>query len=87
MNSSKAPRSPKPVITAPPAPQMSMSTLEAGRAKPHQECLSKKERLRGGGAAKDCCLDAIGCFICFECCKDCCECGADIVCCPCEMCC
>ncbi|KAF9452924.1 hypothetical protein P691DRAFT_630877, partial [Macrolepiota fuliginosa MF-IS2] len=44
-------------------------------------------RLRGGGAGKDCLLTMLGCFLCFECCEGCCECIADIVCCPCEMCC
>ncbi|KAF8294836.1 hypothetical protein DL93DRAFT_2091725 [Clavulina sp. PMI_390] len=40
-------------------------------------------RLRGGGAAKDCLMA----FVCFECCEGCCDCIADIICCPCEMCC
>ncbi|KDQ25681.1 hypothetical protein PLEOSDRAFT_31380, partial [Pleurotus ostreatus PC15] len=50
---------------------------------------NKKEatRMRGGGAGKDCCLGMVGCFLCFECCEGCCECVADILCCPCEMCC
>ncbi|KAI0276778.1 hypothetical protein BGY98DRAFT_672261 [Russula aff. rugulosa BPL654] len=29
----------------------------------------KARRLRGGGAARDCFIGAIECFICFECCK------------------
>ncbi|CCM01176.1 uncharacterized protein FIBRA_03224 [Fibroporia radiculosa] len=53
-----------------------------------QECQHHKaNRLRGGGAAKDCFIGAVECFLCFEGCKECCECCADIVCCPCEMCC
>ncbi|KAF8491172.1 hypothetical protein F5888DRAFT_1067700 [Russula emetica] len=36
---------------------------------------------------QDCLLGLVEVFICFECCKGCCECVADIVCCPCEMCC
>ncbi|KZT19973.1 hypothetical protein NEOLEDRAFT_1141275 [Neolentinus lepideus HHB14362 ss-1] len=57
-------------------------------ANKQQECQHQKaSRLRGGGAAKDCFLGALECFMCFECCKDCCECFADIICCPCEMCC
>ena len=40
----------------------------------------KANRLRGGGAGKDCFLGALECFICFEGCKDCCECCADIIC-------
>ena len=51
------------------------------RAEQSAECQHHKaSRLRGGGAAKDCFLGALGCFICFEGCKDCCECIADIVC-------
>ncbi|KAF8810206.1 hypothetical protein BYT27DRAFT_7069980, partial [Phlegmacium glaucopus] len=41
--------------------------------------------IRGGGAAKDCFLGAIGVFLC-QCCG-CCDCLADNICCPCEMCC
>ncbi|KAF9449118.1 hypothetical protein P691DRAFT_668094 [Macrolepiota fuliginosa MF-IS2] len=54
-----------------------------------QQCKHKNgvARLRGGGAGKDCFLGMIGCFLCCECCEGCCECIADIVCCPCEMCC
>ena len=54
------------------------------RAEQSAECQHHKaSRLRGGGAGKDCFLGALGCFICFEGCKDCCECIADIVCeCP-----
>ncbi|KAG2146828.1 hypothetical protein DEU56DRAFT_978679 [Suillus clintonianus] len=33
----------------------------------HQEHHAK--RLRGGGAAKDCFIGALECFLCFECCK------------------
>ncbi|KAI0667625.1 hypothetical protein C8Q78DRAFT_314477 [Trametes maxima] len=54
------------------------------------ECQHKRglaARLRGGGAGRDCFIGLIECFLCFECCKDCCECFADIICCPCEMCC
>ncbi|KAJ7143603.1 hypothetical protein C8R43DRAFT_927565 [Mycena crocata] len=60
-----------------------------GACKHDQECEhgSKTSRLRGGGAGKDCFLGMLGCFLCFECCEGCCECIADIVCCPCEMCC
>ncbi|EJD45655.1 hypothetical protein AURDEDRAFT_165107 [Auricularia subglabra TFB-10046 SS5] len=47
----------------------------------------RAQRLRGGGAGRDCFLGIIECFLCFECCKGCCECVADIICCPCEMCC
>ncbi|KAJ7274105.1 hypothetical protein C8J57DRAFT_251971 [Mycena rebaudengoi] len=48
---------------------------------------NKASRIRGGGAGKDCFLGMLGCFLCFECCEGCCDCIADIVCCPCEMCC
>ncbi|KAK7048722.1 hypothetical protein R3P38DRAFT_1876223 [Favolaschia claudopus] len=62
------------------------------------ECANKQKkasRMRGGGAGKDCFMGILGCFLCFdpfiinplECCEGCCECIADIVCCPCEMCC
>ncbi|TEB40136.1 hypothetical protein FA13DRAFT_56416 [Coprinellus micaceus] len=48
-------------------------------------------RLRGGGAAKACFIDALACFMCFdwnyvkECCEGCCDCIAGIICCPCEV--
>ncbi|KZV93462.1 hypothetical protein EXIGLDRAFT_835648 [Exidia glandulosa HHB12029] len=52
------------------------------------------QRIRGGGGGKDCFMGIVECFLCFECCKVklgnttvCCECFADIICCPCEMCC
>ncbi|PFH51242.1 hypothetical protein AMATHDRAFT_143113 [Amanita thiersii Skay4041] len=52
------------------------------------ECEHQKaSRVRGGGAAKDCFLGMIACFVCFECCKGCCDCIAGIICCPCEVCC
>ncbi|KAF8349550.1 hypothetical protein F5887DRAFT_500585 [Amanita rubescens] len=72
-----------------PQAAVQMSVMNAPPAKiPQGECQHKKaSRIRGGGAGKDCCLGLIGCFLCFECCEGCCECAADIVCCPCEMCC
>ncbi|KAF9565777.1 hypothetical protein CPC08DRAFT_158976 [Agrocybe pediades] len=65
-------------------------TPGAAESQQHAQCEHKQQkasRLRGGGAGKDCFLGLIGCFLCFECCEGCCECIADIVCCPCEMCC
>ncbi|KAH9959804.1 hypothetical protein BC827DRAFT_1211658 [Russula dissimulans] len=56
----------------------------------------KARRIRGGGAGRDCFIGLIECFICFAeplmanarfSLQDCCECLADIICCPCEMCC
>ncbi|CAE6460145.1 unnamed protein product [Rhizoctonia solani] len=38
-------------------------------------------------ARKDCLMGALACFLCCECFEGCCECFADIICCPCEMCC
>ncbi|PAV17049.1 hypothetical protein PNOK_0711300 [Pyrrhoderma noxium] len=35
----------------------------------HQHEGRKAMRIRGGGAARDCFLGAIECFLCFECCK------------------
>ncbi|KAJ7490454.1 hypothetical protein FB451DRAFT_620833 [Mycena latifolia] len=60
-----------------------------GACKHGEQCTHehKASRMRGGGAGKDCFLGMLGCFLCFECCEGCCECIADIVCCPCEMCC
>ncbi|KAI0770004.1 hypothetical protein C8Q74DRAFT_1218477 [Fomes fomentarius] len=97
---------PKPAMTTsaqPQAVQMSMMNPPTRQSNQTQECQRKRglaERLRGGGAGRDCFLGLIECFICFgseltgifpavaaECCKDCCECCADIICCPCEMCC
>ncbi|KIY51563.1 hypothetical protein FISHEDRAFT_11153, partial [Fistulina hepatica ATCC 64428] len=53
----------------------------------HHHHNHKVSRLRGGGAAKDCFIGAVSCFLCFECCEGCCDCVGDILCCPCEMCC
>ncbi|KAI6151425.1 hypothetical protein EDD17DRAFT_1491372 [Pisolithus thermaeus] len=53
------------------AVQMSvMSPAPANNTQNHEH---HARRIRGGGAAKDCFLGAIECFICFGC--------------PCEMCC
>ncbi|KZP31623.1 hypothetical protein FIBSPDRAFT_849591 [Athelia psychrophila] len=60
--------------------------MNAMKAPAKVEC-QKASRTRGGGAAKDCFIGMFECFMCFECCKGCCECFADIICCPCEMCC
>ncbi|KAF8963008.1 hypothetical protein BDZ97DRAFT_1920131 [Flammula alnicola] len=30
---------------------------------------SNASRLRGGGAAKDCCVGILGAFVCLECCE------------------
>ncbi|KAI6030424.1 hypothetical protein F5J12DRAFT_800264 [Pisolithus orientalis] len=71
-----------------PQAAMQMSVVNpapANNTQNHEQHHAK--RIRGGGAAKDCFLGAIECFICFECCKGICECCADIICCPCEMCC
>ncbi|KAJ8080085.1 hypothetical protein PM082_016913 [Marasmius tenuissimus] len=60
------------------------------QAQQRQQCENqshKVSRLRGGGAGKDCFLGMIGCCLCFEVCEGCCDCIADIICCPCEMCC
>ncbi|KZT73866.1 hypothetical protein DAEQUDRAFT_721343 [Daedalea quercina L-15889] len=79
---------PKPAMTTttqPQAVQMSMMNPPQRANQTHEH--HKASRLRGGGAGKDCFLGAFECFICFEGCKDCCECCADIICCPCEMCC
>ncbi|KAL4261586.1 Cysteine-rich transmembrane CYSTM domain-containing protein [Pleurotus pulmonarius] len=66
-------------VNSQPQAKMSMDVSQDDR--------KEATRMRGGGAGKDCCLGMIGCFLCFECCEGCCECVADIVCCPCEMCC
>jgi len=82
----EAPKAAMTTNTQPQAVQMSMSSPPSrNQTQEHQH--GKAHRLRGGGAAKDCFLGACECFICFEGCKDCCECFADIICCPCEMCC
>ncbi|KAG8214394.1 hypothetical protein J3R82DRAFT_9387 [Butyriboletus roseoflavus] len=69
-----------------PQAAIQMSATNPAPAHNHQEHHHAK-RLRGGGAGKDCFLAALECFLCFECCKACCDCAADIICCPCEMCC
>ncbi|RDB14749.1 hypothetical protein Hypma_016388 [Hypsizygus marmoreus] len=77
-----------PVSTQPKADSMKMSPL--GRSTSTQSSQVHHEhaqRLRGGGAAKDCFLGLCACFICFECCEGLCDCCANILCCPCEMCC
>ncbi|CAL1712614.1 unnamed protein product [Somion occarium] len=82
---------PKPAMTTSRQPEaVQMSMMAPARVSPQHVEEPKRglaARLRGGGAAKDCILGALECFLCFECCKDCCECCADIICCPCEMCC
>ncbi|RPD77720.1 hypothetical protein L226DRAFT_532494, partial [Lentinus tigrinus ALCF2SS1-7] len=67
---------PKPAMTTssqPQAVQMSVMNPPARESnQTQQECRHKRgfaERLRGGGAAKDCFLGMIECFLCFECCK------------------
>ncbi|GLB38673.1 hypothetical protein LshimejAT787_0505380 [Lyophyllum shimeji] len=77
-----------PVTAQPKAESMKMETLSSQHDP--ESCShnhNKARRLRGGGAAKDCFLGMIGCFLCFECCEGCCDCVGDIICCPCEMCC
>ncbi|KIP06220.1 hypothetical protein PHLGIDRAFT_19511 [Phlebiopsis gigantea 11061_1 CR5-6] len=82
-------QAPKPALTTSTQPQAIQMNPMSPPARNHTQCENqgKAHRLRGGGAGKDCLLGAVECFLCFECCKDCCECFADIVCCPCEMCC
>ncbi|KAL7279859.1 hypothetical protein ACG7TL_006266 [Trametes sanguinea] len=52
---------------------MSVMNPPARQSTQHtEECQHKRglaARLRGGGAARDCFLGAIECFLCFECCK------------------
>ncbi|PPQ73154.1 hypothetical protein CVT26_014820 [Gymnopilus dilepis] len=69
--------------------EMKVMNASAAPSKQHVECEHKHKasRIRGGGAGKDCFMGLIGCFLCFECCEGCCDCIADIICCPCEMCC
>ncbi|KAG1858659.1 hypothetical protein C8R48DRAFT_606396 [Suillus tomentosus] len=62
----------KATTNQPQAVQMSaMNPAPAKSSQNHQEHPAK--RIRGGGAAKDCFLGALECFLCFGC--------------PCEMCC
>ncbi|KAJ6585431.1 hypothetical protein B0H19DRAFT_1109651 [Mycena capillaripes] len=84
----------KATTSQPQATEMNVMNVAAtpakdGACKHDQTCEhgNKASRMRGGGAGKDCLLGMLGCFLCFECCEGCCECFADIVCCPCEMCC
>jgi len=67
--------------------QMLPTSAPAKASTQEQPKETRAMRVRGGGAAKDCFMAAVDCFLCFESCKFCCECFADIVCCPCEMCC
>ncbi|KAF6747837.1 hypothetical protein DFP72DRAFT_1174690 [Ephemerocybe angulata] len=67
--------------------QIDPATGEPASGEKHSHNPLKAWRLRGGGAGKDCFLGLLGCFLCFECCEGCCDCVADIICCPCEMCC
>ncbi|KAF8810210.1 hypothetical protein BYT27DRAFT_7161810 [Phlegmacium glaucopus] len=68
---------------------MKVAKVSEDSATRHQQghCEHQASRIRGGGAAKDCFLGAIGVFLCCEFCEGCCDCLADIICCPCEMCC
>ncbi|PFH51236.1 hypothetical protein AMATHDRAFT_59529 [Amanita thiersii Skay4041] len=72
---------PMSMMTAPP------STGGNNRSQQGECEHQRASRLRGGGAGKDCFISLIACFLCCECCEGCCDCIADIVCCPCEMCC
>ncbi|KAH9891756.1 hypothetical protein C8Q73DRAFT_700673 [Cubamyces lactineus] len=67
---------PKPAMTTsaqPQAVQMNVMNPPARQSTQQtEECQHKRglaARLRGGGAAKDCFLGALECFLCFECCK------------------
>ncbi|KAK2465420.1 hypothetical protein APHAL10511_002774 [Amanita phalloides] len=78
------------VITVDAQPQttVEMNTMNAPSG--NLQCAHERNRtsrIRGGGAAKDCCMTVIGAFLCFESCKACCECITDVICCPCEICC
>ncbi|KAK7462373.1 hypothetical protein VKT23_007974 [Stygiomarasmius scandens] len=88
------PTKPTPAKTSQPQGAIQMSVVNPAQASGTQEQEHnhthqhhKVARLRGGGAGKDCFLGLFGCFLCFECCEGCCDCVADIICCPCEMCC
>ncbi|TFY80127.1 hypothetical protein EWM64_g3889 [Hericium alpestre] len=80
---------PKPahVTAAQPQGAVQMNAMNPAPVNGQHQHEHKAERIRGGGAAKDCFLGLVECFICFESCKFCCDCFADIICCPCEMCC
>ncbi|KAL1745816.1 hypothetical protein HDZ31DRAFT_62791 [Schizophyllum fasciatum] len=80
-------------VQAQPQPAMEMNISGASGSREgqrgQQECAhrNRASRIRGGGAGKDCFLGCLGCFLCCECCEGMCDCVADIICCPCEMCC
>ncbi|KAF8229645.1 hypothetical protein L208DRAFT_159034 [Tricholoma matsutake] len=88
MSSPKITMPGKAVVVNQPNPGVEMDAMKANKTSScqHEES-HKAHRIRGGGAAKDCFLGMLGCFLCFECCEGCCGCVADIICCPCEMCC
>ncbi|KAB5593635.1 Acyl-CoA dehydrogenase [Ceratobasidium theobromae] len=65
--------------TAAPTMQMTVQPTIDEAQSPQQE-RSLAQRIRGGGAGKDCLMGALACFICCECFEGCCECIADIVC-------
>jgi len=77
----------KATTTAQPKAATGMNAMNPSAPANKQTECQKANRLRGGGAGKDCFLGMVECFLCFECCKGICECCADIICCPCEMCC
>ncbi|KIL66731.1 hypothetical protein M378DRAFT_160207 [Amanita muscaria Koide BX008] len=70
-----------------PQAAVQMSPMGAPPSQGQQPERQKATRIRGGGAAKDCFIGLVGCFLCFECCEGCCDCIGGILCCPCEMCC
>ncbi|ESK88017.1 hypothetical protein Moror_10822 [Moniliophthora roreri MCA 2997] len=90
---SSAPAQPAKAVSTQPQAGVEMNVISAQgstNSSQTQHCehhQHKVSRLRGGGAGKDCFLGLFGCFICFECCEGCCDCIADIICCPCEVCC
>ncbi|KAG6840237.1 hypothetical protein C0991_008021 [Blastosporella zonata] len=55
------------VTTQPKAETMKMQTMTPENVEAQEACTHKRglaQRLRGGGAAKDCFLGLIGCFLC-----------------------
>ncbi|KAF5377913.1 hypothetical protein D9615_006690 [Tricholomella constricta] len=69
-----------PITTQPKADAVKMKTLSP-QNETQEPCVhNQAQRLRGGGAAKDCFLGLFACFMCFECCEGCCDCIADILC-------
>ncbi|KAI0249031.1 hypothetical protein BJV78DRAFT_727405 [Lactifluus subvellereus] len=60
---------PTPLTSSQPQQSIQMDAVNPAAPVNSQQQQHKTHRLRGGGAARDCFLGMVECFLCFECCK------------------